>query len=85
MKFSESLGSLGRASSVFLQQIFRLIFEVIEVWIRGQASYWHNELPFVCPRSAMVGRKSVRETNGGKQVDFCPFRGPDAPFALGKY
>jgi hypothetical protein len=33
----------------------------------------------------MVGRKSVRETNGGKQVDFCPFRGPDAPFALGKY
>jgi hypothetical protein len=31
-----------------------------------------------------MGRKSVREnqTNCCDQVDFCPFRGPDAPFAL---
>jgi hypothetical protein len=29
-----------------------------------------------------MGRKLVRETNCYDQVDFCPFRGPDAPFAL---
>jgi hypothetical protein len=29
-----------------------------------------------------MGRKLVRKTNCCDQVDFCPFRGPDAPFAL---
>jgi hypothetical protein len=29
-----------------------------------------------------MGRKSVREMDCCDQVDFCPFRGPDAPFAL---
>jgi hypothetical protein len=29
----------------------------------------------------MRGRKSVHEMNCDDQVDFCPFRGPDAPLA----
>jgi hypothetical protein len=29
-----------------------------------------------------MGRKLVRENGLCDQVDFCPFRGPDAPFAL---
>jgi hypothetical protein len=44
-----------------LQQVFRLILEVNEIGIRRQGSYRHDELPFVSPRSAFTGRKSVRE------------------------
>src|SRR6267143_7084371 len=34
---------------------------MIEIRIRWEASYWHDELPFVRPRSAFMGRKLVRE------------------------
>jgi hypothetical protein len=46
---------------MLLEQVPGLILEVIEVGIRREASYRHNELPFVCPRSALMGRKLVRE------------------------
>src|ERR1700730_7254377 len=82
VKFPDPLGSVGRVSGVVFQQVFRLILEMIEVRIRWEASYRHGELPFVRPRSALMGRKSVREMDCCDQVDFCPFRGPDAPFAL---
>jgi hypothetical protein len=84
VKFPDPLGYVGSVSGVLFQQVFRLILEMIEVRAQWEASYWHGELPFVCPRSAFMGRKSVREnqTNCCDQVDFCPFRGPDAPFAL---
>jgi hypothetical protein len=38
------------------------------------------------PRSAFMGGKSVRNYEFFEiQVDFCPFRGPDAPCALRQY
>jgi hypothetical protein len=61
MKFPDSLGRFGHAGRVVLQQVLGLVFEMIEVGIRWQASYRHSELPFVSPRSAFAGRKSVRE------------------------
>src|SRR6266550_6006653 len=57
MKFSEPLGHPWVAGSVIPQQVFRLIFQMIEVRIRWEASYGHDELPFVSPRSAFTGRK----------------------------
>jgi hypothetical protein len=35
------------------QQVLRLILEMIEVRIRWEAFYRHDELPFRCPRSAI--------------------------------
>ncbi len=61
MKFSDFLGSVGLARRVLAQQVFRLIFQVIEIWIGRERSDWHDELPFVCPRSASNGRKLVRK------------------------
>src|SRR5579864_1068365 len=61
VKFPDPLGYVGSVSGVFFPQVFRLILEMIEVRIRWEASYWHGELPFLCPRSALMGRKSVRE------------------------
>src|SRR5689334_1008764 len=40
-----------------------------------------DELPFVCPRSAYFGAESqFASLNCESKVDFCPFRGPGAPF-----
>ena len=47
---------------MLLEQVLGLILEVVEVGIGWEASYRHDELPFVCPRSALTGRKSVRES-----------------------
>jgi len=49
------------AGSLSLQQVFRLLLEMVEVGIRWEAFDRHDELPFVRPRSAFAGRKSVRE------------------------
>src|ERR1035438_7817190 len=57
MKLPDPLGCSGSAGFLLLEQVFGLIPEVIEVGIRGEASYRHNELPFVCPRSAFDGQK----------------------------
>jgi hypothetical protein len=45
----------------------------------GEQLYRHDELPFVCPGPHIEGRKSVQVTLSFVRVDFCPFRGPDAP------
>jgi hypothetical protein len=57
MEFPEPLGRCLVAGIMILEQVFRLISEVIEVGIRWEASYRHDELPFVCPRSAIYGQK----------------------------
>src|SRR5271154_82560 len=57
MKFSEPLGHSWVAVSVIPEQIFRLIPQVIEVGIRWETFYRHDELPFVSPRSAFTGGK----------------------------
>jgi hypothetical protein len=57
MKFSPLLRHGWDAGRMILQQIFGLIFQMVEVWIRGEASNWHGELPFVSPRSAFDGQK----------------------------
>src|SRR5215469_7119407 len=62
MKFSDPLGRSRIARSVLPQQVFGLIPEMIEVGARWKASCRHGELPFLCPRSALTGRKQVRRT-----------------------
>jgi len=57
MELSDLLGSVWKTRGVFSEQIFGLMLEMIEVWIGGEASYRHNELPFVCPGSACNGQK----------------------------
>ena len=57
MKFPDPLGYSRTVGGTLFQQVFRLILEVIEVRIRWEASYRHDELPFVCPRSAIYGQK----------------------------
>src|SRR5262245_47168773 len=42
MKFSDALGSLRIARGMRLEQIFRLILEMIEIGARRQAFYWHT-------------------------------------------
>ncbi len=61
VKFPEPLGYAWSAGGMLLEQVLRLILEMIEARIRWEASYWHDELPFVCPGSAFMGRKLVRE------------------------
>src|ERR1035438_5915752 len=57
MKFSQLLRKGWKAGSMILEQIFRLIFQMVEVGIRWEASYRHGGLPFVSPRSACDGQK----------------------------
>src|SRR5258708_17142848 len=57
MRFPDALRRSRVARSMLLQQVFGLVLEMIEIGIRWEASYWHDELPFVCPRSALKGRK----------------------------
>ena len=61
MKLPDALRYLRRARSMSSQQVLRLMFEVIEIGIGREWSYRHDELPFVRPRSALTGRKSVRK------------------------
>jgi hypothetical protein len=57
MKFPNALRRSGIAGGMFLQQVFGLILEMVEVGIRWEAAYRHGELPFMRPRSALTGRK----------------------------
>jgi len=66
---------------MLLEQVLGLILEMVEVGIRWEASYRHDELPFV-RQVRIMARKLVRENELLPSGDFCPFRGPDAPFAL---
>ena len=49
MEFTQQLGGGESAGGVRFEQVFGLIFEVIEIWICWELSYRHGELPFVCP------------------------------------
>jgi len=73
MKFSDSLRHSGSVGAVLLEEVFRLILEMVEVGIRWETSDRHNELPFVCPRSALMGRKSVRENKFSDQGGLLSF------------
>ncbi len=57
VEFAESLGCIQGASSVIADQIFRLVAKMIEAGTGRELTDWHNELPFVCPMSAVLGRK----------------------------
>src|SRR5580658_9552941 len=57
---------------------------MVKAGIRREMSHWHDELPFARPGPHVEGRKSVREIDFF-QVDFCPFRGPDAPLTQGQF
>jgi hypothetical protein len=85
MKFSDALGNLWIVGNAAFEQVFRLIPEMIEARIRWEVFYRHDELPFVCPGPHLRAESKFVETNCNHQVDFCPFRGPDAPFALRRY
>jgi hypothetical protein len=57
-----------------------LVLEMIEIRIGRKRFYRHARTPFLGRLIVrmLAGRKLVRKTNRNK-VDFCPFRGPDAP------
>ena len=55
MKFSDPLRCSLSAESVISEQVSCLTLEMIEIRICWEAFYWHDELPFVCPRSALRG------------------------------
>ena len=57
MKLSKPLRAAEFSGRMLLEEIFRLVFQVREVWICGKAFDRHAELPFVCPRSALKGLK----------------------------
>jgi hypothetical protein len=42
---------------VIADQIFRLVAKTIEAGPGRELTDWHNELPLVCPMSAVLGRK----------------------------
>jgi hypothetical protein len=50
VEFPDALGHAWSGGAVLLEQVLRLILEMIEVRIGWEASYRHDELPFVCPR-----------------------------------
>jgi hypothetical protein len=62
MKPAKPLGDARIACSVSFEQVFRLVFEVFEIGLRGKAPGRPDELPFLLsPRPHCLGRKSVRK------------------------
>src|SRR5450631_2216966 len=57
MNLSKPLRAAELFCRMLLEKIFRLVFQVREVWICGKAFDRHAELPLVCPRSALKGLK----------------------------
>ena len=58
VKLPDPLGGIRAAASVFSQQVFGLMFEMIEIGMGWEGSYGHNELPFLRPRSAFLRAES---------------------------
>jgi hypothetical protein len=52
VKFPDPLGYAWSAGGMLVEQVLGLILEMIEIRIRWEASYGHDELPFVRPSSA---------------------------------
>src|SRR5215831_9360108 len=63
MKFADALCDSAIAACMSFQDILGLIFQVLQVWLRRETFYRHDELPFVCPGPHVEGRKSVRKSN----------------------
>jgi len=57
MKLANRLRALRHARRMLLQQIFSLVFQMFEVWLRREDAYRHNELPFARPGPLAMGRK----------------------------
>src|SRR5437868_12849281 len=49
MELAKLLRRVGETRGVLLEQVAGLVLEMVEVGIRREASYRHNELPFACP------------------------------------
>src|SRR5437763_1145592 len=49
MELANLLGCVGKTRGVLLEQVAGLVLEVVQVGVGREASYRHNELPFVCP------------------------------------
>jgi hypothetical protein len=52
MKLPDPLSSGGVLRGLVTEQVFGLMFEVIEIRARGKGLYRHYELPFLRPMSA---------------------------------
>jgi hypothetical protein len=84
MKLSQALGGTGIPAGVGLEEVFDLVFEVVETGARREALYRHaNFLSYAQIRIVRAEREFVKRSCNSK-VDFCPVRGPDAPSAPGQ-
>jgi hypothetical protein len=82
MELAESLCRTRLAGRMGFEQVFGLVLEVLEIGIGRKASYGHmNFLSYAQVRNLRAEREFM-ELRWECKVDFCPLRGPDAPFAL---
>jgi hypothetical protein len=80
MKFSEPLGHFWITRRMPFEYVFRLVLEMIEIGIWWEASYRHRNFLSYARGPHLQAESKFVKTNCSNQVDFCPFRGPDAPF-----
>jgi hypothetical protein len=52
MEFADELRRRKTAGGMGLDQVFSLVLELVKIGIGREDSNRHDELPFVCPRSA---------------------------------
>jgi hypothetical protein len=55
VKLSDPLSRFDVVRSMAFEQVFCLISEMIETWIRWELTDRHDELPFVCPGPHVEG------------------------------
>jgi hypothetical protein len=80
MELSEALNGTWIATGVTFEQVFCLVFEVVEAGIRREAFHRHaNFLSYAQVRNLRAEREFIKLSCEYK-VDFCPIRGPDMPF-----
>jgi len=80
MELSEALNDAWIAIGVAFEQVFCLVFEVVKAGIGREAFYRSaNFLSYAQVRNLRAEREFIQLSCEGK-VDFCPVRGPDAPF-----
>jgi hypothetical protein len=82
MEFAQALCAAWFSQHMLADKIPCLVLKVVETGICRELFSRHGELPFVYPRSAQNGLKVSSVELRSSWVDFCPFRGPDAPHAL---
>jgi hypothetical protein len=52
MELADHLRRAQAVGGMSLDEVFGLVLQLVEVGIGWEDSYRHDELPFVCPRSA---------------------------------